>query len=50
MTGTVSKIFCKVGDQLKRGNPIFAMEAMKMEHTMHAPFDLRIKKINGKEE
>jgi biotin carboxyl carrier protein len=36
MPGTISKIFVKVGDKLKRNDPIFAMEAMKMEHVIRA--------------
>ena len=30
MPGTISKIFVKEGAQLKKGDAIFAMEAMKM--------------------
>jgi biotin carboxyl carrier protein len=36
MPGTISKIFVKIGELLKRGDPIFAMEAMKMEHVIRA--------------
>jgi biotin carboxyl carrier protein len=30
MPGTISKVFAKEGDKLKKGDAIFAMEAMKM--------------------
>lgn len=45
MTGTISKVFVKVGEEVKKGAPIFAMEAMKMEHVIRAPFDCKISKI-----
>lgn len=49
MTGTISKVFVKTGDEIKKGTPIFAMEAMKMEHVIRAPFDCKIGKISIKE-
>jgi len=36
MPGTVSKVFVKEGQKLKKGDAIFAMEAMKMEHVIRA--------------
>jgi biotin carboxyl carrier protein len=46
MPGTISKLFVKVGDKIKKGDPIFAMEAMKMEHIIKASFDATVKKIH----
>ena len=49
MPGTISKLFVKEGDKIKKGDAIFAMEAMKMEHVIRASFDTVVKKINSKE-
>ncbi|CAM6005213.1 unnamed protein product [Sphagnum balticum] len=48
MPGTITKVFHKVGDVLKKGQSIIAMEAMKMELVIKAEFECKIKKINGK--
>jgi acetyl/propionyl-CoA carboxylase alpha subunit len=37
MPGTVVRIAVAVGDHVDAGAPILAIEAMKMEHTIHAP-------------
>ncbi len=34
MPGKIVKIFVKPGDELKEGDPILIMEAMKMENEM----------------
>jgi 3-methylcrotonyl-CoA carboxylase alpha subunit len=39
MTGTVSIVNVDSGDTVKKGDPILALEAMKMEHVMVAPRD-----------
>lgn len=49
MPGTISKIFVKEGAQLKKGDAIFAMEAMKMEHVIRAAGECKVTKINNKE-
>lgn len=36
MPGKVTKVFCKVGDQLEKGAALLVMEAMKMEYTLKA--------------
>ncbi len=46
MPGTITKVFHKVGDVLKKGQSIIAMEAMKMELVIKAEFECKIKKIN----
>lgn len=49
MPGTISKIFVKEGAQLKKGDAIFAMEAMKMEHVIRASGECKVSKIIYKE-
>lgn len=45
MPGKIVKIFVKPGDELKEGDPILIMEAMKMENEMRAVGPVRIKEI-----
>lgn len=49
MPGTIVKIYVKPGDEVKKGQALFVMEAMKMEHTMKAPADGKVKLVNSKE-
>jgi biotin carboxyl carrier protein len=49
MPGTLLKILCKVGDSVKKGDPVFILEAMKMEHEIVAPIDGRVTSISAKE-
>lgn len=49
MPGKIVKIFVKPGDELKEGDPILIMEAMKMENEMRASSPVRIKEILVKE-
>ncbi len=39
MPGKVIALHAKAGDAVKRGQALAVMEAMKMEHTLHAPRD-----------
>ncbi|MBL8328594.1 MAG: acetyl/propionyl/methylcrotonyl-CoA carboxylase subunit alpha [Rubrivivax sp.] len=39
MPGKVVSYLARTGEQVKRGQPLAVMEAMKMEHTLHAPHD-----------
>jgi 3-methylcrotonyl-CoA carboxylase alpha subunit len=39
MPGKVLSFAVQVGDQVKSGQAVAVMEAMKMEHTLHAPAD-----------
>ncbi|MCF6237908.1 MAG: biotin/lipoyl-binding protein [Candidatus Marinimicrobia bacterium] len=47
--GLVTKIFHLVGDKVAEGEPLFLMEAMKMENEIKAPVSGVIKKISIKE-
>ncbi|XP_068137195.1 methylcrotonoyl-CoA carboxylase subunit alpha, mitochondrial isoform X3 [Hyperolius riggenbachi] len=49
MTGTIEKVFVKVGDKVEAGDPLMVMNAMKMEHTIRAPKAGTIKKVHFKE-
>ena len=39
MPGSVVSVLVSIGDQVKKGQPLIIMEAMKMEHTIVAPMD-----------
>lgn len=39
MPGRVFAVFVKVGDTVKKGQPLIGLEAMKMEHTLNSPCD-----------
>ncbi|MCB0356811.1 MAG: acetyl-CoA carboxylase biotin carboxyl carrier protein subunit [Bdellovibrionales bacterium] len=49
MPGKIVKVLVKEGDEVKEGEPILIMEAMKMENEMRASRDAKIKKIHVKE-
>jgi biotin carboxyl carrier protein len=46
MPGLVVSILVKEGDVIKKGEPLVALEAMKMENIIKSPADVVIKKIN----
>ena len=39
MPGRLAKLFVREGDHVARGDRIAVIEAMKMEHILHAPAD-----------
>jgi 3-methylcrotonyl-CoA carboxylase alpha subunit len=45
MPGTVTRILAEPGVGLQRGAPLIVLEAMKMEHTLRAPADGRVKAL-----
>ena len=45
MPGLVVDVMVKVGDQVKEGDPILILEAMKMENIINAPADALIEEI-----
>ena len=48
MPGLVLEIRVSEGDEVKKGDPILVLEAMKMENILKSPTDGTIKKINVK--
>lgn len=49
LQGKLVKIFVKEGEKVSRNQPLFVIEAMKMESTITAPADGEIKKIHLRE-
>lgn len=47
MPGTVEEILVKEGDKVKKGDVLVIFRAMKMNNTILAPFDARVKKIGA---
>jgi biotin carboxyl carrier protein len=45
MPGVITRVMVAVGEQVTRGQPLLALEAMKMEHVIRAPRDGRIQGI-----
>jgi 3-methylcrotonyl-CoA carboxylase alpha subunit len=45
MPGTVTRILAEPGTEVPRGTPLIVVEAMKMEHTLRAPADGRLKAL-----
>lgn len=48
MPGLVIKSSVNVGDEVKKGDPLMVLEAMKMENVLKATADVTIDKINVK--
>ena len=48
MPGLILEVMFKVGDKVKKGDPIIVLEAMKMENILTAPVDAIIKEIKVK--
>jgi len=46
MPGRIIKEFVKVGDAVKKGQPLLILEAMKMEHRINSPMDGVVKSIH----
>lgn len=45
MPGLVTRVMVAAGDEVKKGQPLLALEAMKMEHVLRAPRDGRVKRV-----
>ncbi len=45
MPGSISKIKVNVGDQVKKGDILLVLEAMKMENEINATDDGKVKEI-----
>jgi len=48
MPGLVLKLFVNEGDEVKKGENLFILEAMKMENIIKSPADVTIKKLKIK--
>ncbi|HYD87845.1 MAG TPA: acetyl/propionyl/methylcrotonyl-CoA carboxylase subunit alpha [Vitreimonas sp.] len=48
MPGKIVSVAAKAGAKLKKGDPILVLEAMKMEHTLTAPFDGTVAALQAK--
>ena len=49
MPGTVVKIYCKPGQEIKANDPLISVESMKMEFLIRATHDCKVKDIRVKE-
>jgi biotin carboxyl carrier protein len=49
MPGKIVKVFVKAGQEVKSGDPLLIMEAMKMENEIRASRDTKIKSLHVKE-
>lgn len=45
MPGLIKEIFVKVGDSVKKGDPLYILEAMKMENEIKSPADMKVKRV-----
>ena len=45
MPGVVTRVIVAVGELVEKGQPLVALEAMKMEHVIRAPRDGRIRSV-----
>ena len=46
MASSVVEVLVDVGSSVQGGQPLVIVEAMKMEHTISAPRDGRVRKVN----
>ena len=49
ITGMITKIYVSEGDEVKTGQPLFIVEAMKMENTFYAKINAKIARIKYSE-
>jgi 3-methylcrotonyl-CoA carboxylase alpha subunit len=47
MPGVITKVMVVVGDDVAKGQPLLALEAMKMEHVIRAPRAGRVKSVSA---
>jgi len=48
MPGVVTRVMVQAGDSVKKGQPLLAIEAMKMEHLIRAPRDGRVRTLRAR--
>jgi biotin carboxyl carrier protein len=49
MPGKIVKVLCRVGDEVKAGQPVLVVEAMKMENELKSPKDGRVVELHVSE-
>ena len=47
MPGVVTRVLVARGDEVRKGQPLVVLEAMKMEHQIRAPRDGRVRQVNA---
>lgn len=47
MPGTVVKVYCEVGQEIKKDEPLVSVESMKMEFLIKANHDVKVKEIRA---
>ena len=47
MPGVITKVMVVVGDDVTKGQPLLALEAMKMEHVIRAPRAGRVRSVSA---
>src|SRR5580765_4322919 len=47
MPGVITKVMVVVGEEVGKGQPLVALEAMKMEHVIRAPHAGRVKAVSA---
>jgi biotin carboxyl carrier protein len=47
MPGLVTRVMVRVGEVVKKGQPLLAIEAMKMEHLVRAPRDGKVRGLRA---
>ncbi len=48
MPGVVTRVLVAEGDSVHKGQPLLAVEAMKMEHLIRAPRDGRVRELKAR--
>ncbi len=48
MNGVVTRVLVEPDDEVTKGQPLVALEAMKMEHVVRAPRDGRVKAVHAR--
>lgn len=49
LPGKIIKVLCEEGEHVKKDQPLIVMDAMKMEHTLAAPVEGMVSRLNAKE-
>ncbi len=47
MPGTVVKVYCQIGQEIKKDEPLISVESMKMEFLIKATRDVKVKEIRS---